>query len=301
MASNPYVNKVDLANGTTLIDLTADTATQADVAQGKYFHLPTGQRVQGTASGGGTGGIYQDQDGYLVLSPDGGGGGSSIPWLGTGAEKIGTVINKTINLSTDTTYDSWTPSTTATEILSASASSEYTLSGDLDTYDYCFVTQGYIEPVYVTGTPETQRTYRVVQNHLQYFYGYPLSSNTSDIQQNTADYTGSYSSTTYMFVQYYYNNTGVMVSRSATQCGPCYMSSFPTLSYSGSSTNWQVGITFPAFMAKCDTSRFTTERAGQIDSANTNYLLTVDVYRIPRENGFVSHWIKDMCDKLNAT
>lgn len=76
MASNPYVNKVDLANGTTLIDLSQDTATQADVAQGKYFHLPTGERVQGTASGGGgTGGITQDQDGYLVLSPDGGGGG----------------------------------------------------------------------------------------------------------------------------------------------------------------------------------------------------------------------------------
>jgi len=49
MASNPYVNKVDLANGTILIDLSQDTATQADVAQGKYFHLPTGERVQGTA------------------------------------------------------------------------------------------------------------------------------------------------------------------------------------------------------------------------------------------------------------
>ena len=74
MASNPYVNKVDLANGTTLIDLSQDTVTQADVAQGKYFHLPTGQRVQGTASGGG-GSITQDENGYLVLSPDGGGGG----------------------------------------------------------------------------------------------------------------------------------------------------------------------------------------------------------------------------------
>lgn len=80
MASNPYVNKVGLANGTTLIDLSTDTATQADVAQGKYFHLPTGERVQGTASGGGVGGISQDQDGYLVLddeapSPTPSGGG----------------------------------------------------------------------------------------------------------------------------------------------------------------------------------------------------------------------------------
>ena len=48
MASNPYVNQVGLADGTILIDLTTDTATAADVATGKYFHLKTGQRVQGT-------------------------------------------------------------------------------------------------------------------------------------------------------------------------------------------------------------------------------------------------------------
>ena len=46
MANNPYVNKVIYGNS-TLIDLTSDTVTQADVAQGKYFHLPTGERVQG--------------------------------------------------------------------------------------------------------------------------------------------------------------------------------------------------------------------------------------------------------------
>lgn len=53
MASNPYVNKVE-KGATTLIDLTSDTALAADVAQGKWFHLATGERVQGTASGGGS-------------------------------------------------------------------------------------------------------------------------------------------------------------------------------------------------------------------------------------------------------
>lgn len=47
---NEYVNKVALADGTTLIDLTSDTAVATDVASGKYFHLASGQRVQGSST-----------------------------------------------------------------------------------------------------------------------------------------------------------------------------------------------------------------------------------------------------------
>lgn len=50
MANNEYVNQVGLADGTILIDLTTDTAEQADVLSGKYFHLKTGERVAGTCT-----------------------------------------------------------------------------------------------------------------------------------------------------------------------------------------------------------------------------------------------------------
>ena len=50
MANNPYVNKVGLADGTILIDLTSDTAERADVLSGKYFHLRTGERTTGTCT-----------------------------------------------------------------------------------------------------------------------------------------------------------------------------------------------------------------------------------------------------------
>ena len=46
---NTYKNKV-VVDGVTLIDLTSDTAVAADVAQGKYFHLASGQRVAGTGA-----------------------------------------------------------------------------------------------------------------------------------------------------------------------------------------------------------------------------------------------------------
>ena len=45
--ANLYKNKV-IYGGDTLVDLTNDDVTRADVASGKYFHLPTGERITGT-------------------------------------------------------------------------------------------------------------------------------------------------------------------------------------------------------------------------------------------------------------
>lgn len=50
--ANPYVNKVQKADGTTILDISDSTALASDVAQGKYFYLATGEKVQGTATGG---------------------------------------------------------------------------------------------------------------------------------------------------------------------------------------------------------------------------------------------------------
>ncbi len=54
------VNKVIL-NGEPLIDLTEDTVTAADVAQGKTFHLPDGTQAVGTNKGG-----AEIEGGYVV-------------------------------------------------------------------------------------------------------------------------------------------------------------------------------------------------------------------------------------------
>ena len=47
--ANTYVNKV-IYGGTTLIDLTNDTAVASQVKAGEYFHLKSGERVQGSCT-----------------------------------------------------------------------------------------------------------------------------------------------------------------------------------------------------------------------------------------------------------
>ena len=77
----PAVTLPKTGGGTaSFTDVTDTTAIASDVAQGKYFYLANGTKTAGTATGGGgTGAITQDQDGYLVLDSQGGGGGSRLP------------------------------------------------------------------------------------------------------------------------------------------------------------------------------------------------------------------------------
>ena len=65
--ANTYKNKV-IYNGTTLVDLTEDTATAADVAEGKTFHLASGEQAVGTASGSGGGISITNTNAFLAAN-----------------------------------------------------------------------------------------------------------------------------------------------------------------------------------------------------------------------------------------
>ena len=72
MANNPYVKNVQLAHGTTLIDISDTTAVASDVASGKYFYNAAGAKVQGTATIGGLSITeYADSHGGTVLDING--------------------------------------------------------------------------------------------------------------------------------------------------------------------------------------------------------------------------------------
>lgn len=75
-------NKVQLADGTTLIDLTDTTAVASDVAAGKYFYNAAGVKTLGTGSGGGNTIIF---NGGLVSQNDDGDGNVDLEFAPAGA------------------------------------------------------------------------------------------------------------------------------------------------------------------------------------------------------------------------
>ena len=48
MADNPYINKVQLGDGTVLMDLTEDTITSEHMLAGTTAHLSSGASATGT-------------------------------------------------------------------------------------------------------------------------------------------------------------------------------------------------------------------------------------------------------------
>ena len=50
MANNPYPNRVEKADGTTLMDISDTTATPEDVLNDKYFYTASGAKSQGSAT-----------------------------------------------------------------------------------------------------------------------------------------------------------------------------------------------------------------------------------------------------------
>lgn len=161
--TNANANKVVLGSE-TLIDLTADTATAADVMMGKTFHLATGAPATGTASGGQATitGTYTSGTKTLEIDTD---GVFATWWGGIDAEFLHECRwSKAVSSATN-----WplTPTTSAQSLLwKTDISTDETANAVIDrwgkgyhnvttaldfvNYNYIFIEDGYVKYAYTS-------------------------------------------------------------------------------------------------------------------------------------------------------
>lgn len=200
-------------------------------------------------------------------------------WLPPSAELVASA-EETINLSSDTSYDSWTPTTTNTSIKSAGsarAACNYKITTDYqDTalIGLCLINTSIAYP---SGTT--------------YAKGYSLKKAVCGIchyapikvqDYTTTDYFGAVATITMGLQSYYSSASAISIYHAASYgIGPTGVS-WGTSSNTSTSAR-TVGFTRPAIYARCHSSYFSTTAAAAVDSANTNITFTYKIYTIDKE------------------
>ena len=307
---NTYANKVQVTRGgqtETLIDLTADTAIASDVAQGKYFHLASGERVVGTATGGGGGAVYQDQDGYIVLSDQGGGssvtvealsvtqngtytaptgkayspvtvavsgGGDTWSWMGRNPVKLATMPAKHLTLR-DLGLDQWTWSTSVTTLRASQAYAQSVSSLDLLSFDIYVLQKVHVHYDYGNWTPVSCATDMAFVGTFICFSTY---STAASAESGTPSGRSVETGTSHRF-SHWYNSLGV--ESFSTGISGVYSNTLgqPTAS-SGDLTSITITPTTPIIYVGGNNTMFSSSAFDNLDLDKSYYDLETEVWRV---------------------
>lgn len=266
-------------------DASVTTATADDVAEGKIFLAADGTITIGTATGG-------TQEAITITDAEDSHGGTireitGMTWykryLPPSAELVAE-HEETINLSADTDWDSWTPSTTSRTLLAAgttrgagnytigaSAYQEKAIIGvafahtDVAFADGTAMAKGYGKgrALYCVGMYAPLK----MPDYASAYYGMTLTgTGMRNVYWTSATATSIYTAATY----------GIGLSAGL---------SLSTSSATGTSRT--IGFTRPTLTARCSSTYFSTACAGKIDSANTNTYIKTRLYLIDKEDSIL--------------
>lgn len=249
----------------TMVDVADTTATAAEVKAGRTFHGADGQLVQGSYA-------------YSMIGDD--------------AEFVQQVYDSgEIKLSA-TSFNGWTPSTTAKTIKASVTAGTFT--ADMANYEYVLRWRCEFDAAYADGTVLMGAVEREVAELWQVLYRRPASL----IQIETNSFAGN-ACITYLTIplNVYYTTNGARSYTYSTSYGVYPAVTAATFS-SASANNPTVTIKTPSYSARCSTTYFTAAMAAAIDQDESKFRIVGELYRT-RINGVMRQAYRRMTELYN--
>ena len=249
----------------TMVDVADTTATALEVKAGRTFHAADGQLAQGSY-------VYS--------------------MIGDDAEFVQRVYDSGEIKLKDTSFNGWTPSTTA-KTIKASATAG-TFVADMANYEYVLRWRCEFDAVYADGTNKLGAPEREVAELWQ-----TLCRRPGSLIQLETDAFVSNACITYVSapLNVYYNTSGVRTYTYSVSYGVYPAVAAATFS-SSSAADPTVTIKTPSYSARCNATYFTTAMAAAIDQDKSKFRIVGELYRTPI-NGVMRQAYRKMTELYN--
>lgn len=214
-------------------------------------------------------------------------------WIGANATLVSNFSDFSVALK-DTEFNTWTPSTTAKEILATTTFG--TISVDMKNYDYVIKWTFDTDLHYLTGA--TLKVMPIRQKAIAFAQTYRRPRYYSDFTAGNYNYNMASGNTTLAPVFLYYNGSGNPTVQISSAYGFYMTPQSITLS---STTADTVTLTLPRpiLYARCSTTYMATARAAEIDKDNSLLKLKCEVFRTDKNNT-ASSIITEIVNSINS-
>lgn len=197
-------------------------------------------------------------------------------FLGWNAQHVQQVYTKDYKLS-ETDFNTWTPSTTAADIVDSASAG--TFVADLDSYEYYLKWSFDYQPTFVAGATMKAQITRECASQWQSIHRRPYGLTRFPTYEDYYAYCATLvSASSYLF---YYSTSGTASWTTTNSYGI-----YPTLTAatfsSTSSASPTVTMNAPKVRARCYSSYFSTTRAAEVDKANSYIKIRGDLFRVDK-------------------
>lgn len=298
--ANEYVNKIVLGSD-TLLDLTGDTATAADVAVGKTFHLYTGEPAVGTASAGHAAitGEYTASTKTLAIDTE---GVLDAWWGGIAPELMGetrwsAAVSSAANwpLTPTTSAQSLTWTTSYTETANANATVDRIGKGyhgvtetlDFGVYNYIIMEDAFVHYEYTSPEASLGKVHTIYDGFTTvYHWGARARIAGGAIVRPSATTYGSYGSCAYTASLIGYRTAAgtLQLANNATY-GVSAAAIAPSMNSTSSSTPSYFNVRTPTFGIRAHNTYMPVASYSSLDWTKTKVNFRCRIYRVPVEYG----------------